>query len=336
MAEVRNILFTFDYELFLGRKSGSADKCVIEPTDKIIKILSAYGAKGIFFIDTAWLIRLKEVSVNNHKAKNDYKKVADQLQNLLRQGHYVFNHLHPHWINAKYLVDDNQWDLDDQTHYRFSSLSNTARWQLFTQTTQILKEISDPIDPAYKSDGYRAGGWSIQPFSDFMPYFGQFGIKYEFSVMPGAKSITTSQHYDFTKATREEPYTFSSEPTEPAGNGFTEFPISHIEIGPIIGFCNKVLLKILHWRGIKSSGDGLSVSSRIIDSARKGEMLSIDLLTSVKLPSYLKHLRSHNYMHFISHPKMLTEHNLSTFDKFMKKAFSEFTIESDFRKMAVK
>src|ERR1700739_3552615 len=102
----KNILFTFDYELFLGKKSGSVNRCVLEPTQKLLAIFSEYKISGaIFFVDTTWLIRLKEVAFNNSAAKKDFEKIVEQLRDVVSRGHYVFPHLHPHWINASYLPE---------------------------------------------------------------------------------------------------------------------------------------------------------------------------------------------------------------------------------------
>ena len=50
----KNILLTFDYELFLGSRSGTVDNCLIIPTSKILEVLKRHGAKAVFFIDTSY------------------------------------------------------------------------------------------------------------------------------------------------------------------------------------------------------------------------------------------------------------------------------------------
>ena len=47
----KNILLTFDYELFLGHISGSVNDCLILPTNKILSILSDQNIKhSMFFV----------------------------------------------------------------------------------------------------------------------------------------------------------------------------------------------------------------------------------------------------------------------------------------------
>ena len=63
------------------------------------------------------------------------------------------------------------------------------------------------------------------------------------------------------------------------------------------------------------------------------ERISIELMTVVKLGNYLRFLENSQYMHFISHPKMITNHNLAIFDKFLEKVFHKYSVETDFHLM---
>jgi hypothetical protein len=63
------------------------------------------------------------------------------------------------------------------------------------------------------------------------------------------------------------------------------------------------------------------------------ERIAVELLTKAKLSTYLDFFHKNNYMQFISHPKMLTQHNHKMFDRFLKSAFSASEIETDFKKM---
>jgi hypothetical protein len=335
MQQSKSILFTFDYELFLGSKSGSIAKCVIEPTQKVLDIFSHYKISAIFFIDTTWLLQLKEVAVNHPPAKKDYDIIVIQLQRIAQSRHRVFPHIHPHWLDAVYKTDTNQWQLNNYSKYRFHSLDNNQREQLFTESINLLKDLIAPVKSVYPINGYRAGGWSIQPFEDFKPHFERHGIKYDFSVLPGKKNISGAQQYDFSDINTTIPYSFRNNVSVPGSGSFIEFPISTLSISSFGQFVNKVLLKYLWWTNDRSSGDGRGIvnesSENVADS--NTEMIAIELLTSVKLPQYLNFLAHNNYMQFIAHPKMLSMHNINTFARFIKKAFALYSIETDFEKM---
>lgn len=53
-----NIFFTFDYELFLGNLSGSPERCVIRPTEALMRIAATHGVRFVFFVDSGYLARL--------------------------------------------------------------------------------------------------------------------------------------------------------------------------------------------------------------------------------------------------------------------------------------
>ena len=42
-------------------------------------------------------------------------------------GHYVFNHIHPHWVDAVYDEQKNEWTLLNDSKYAFESLTEQER-----------------------------------------------------------------------------------------------------------------------------------------------------------------------------------------------------------------
>jgi hypothetical protein len=322
----KQILLTFDYEPFLGKRSGTADKCIIEPTNALRLILNKYNAKAVFFVDVLFL----QKAAAYPELKNDYQKTVNQLLDLYKEGHYIFPHIHPHWLDAVYIKENNQFDLSNLSRYSLSSFPANEVDNLFRKAVGFLKEIGI----SYSLWGYRAGGWCIQPFSLFKNAFNENNILYEFSVLPGHKNESADQHFDFSGITKDTPYFFSDAVESPDANGvFTEFPISTISFDPFTEFRDKLLRKYLWKTGDRGWGDGLSAHTAALKTnAQKKEMISIDVLTSAKLGAYKKYLNVFNYMHWISHPKMFTKHGLKTFDRFLAEAERRFELEFDFKK----
>lgn len=341
----KNILFTFDYELFLGKRSGSVDNCLIKPTDLLTAIFKKYEIKHtVFFVDTVYFTRLSELAQTNPVAKEDWNKIKKQLQDLLKLGHYLFPHIHPHWLNAVYLDELNQWDLSDNHRYRFHTLTPIDKEVVFRKSFQILQEITSPFFESYPIDSYRAGGWCIQPFEDFKPFFQHYKIKNDFSVLPMMENFSEFQYYDFTNVPEKNVYCFENDVSIEKGNGnFVEYSISSIPISSLTKFLNRVWLKYLWNTNNKSIGDGLSAESNLLSDdlplAREGtqhyELPSIELMNSITLFSFLNHLKQNNYLHFISHPKMFSRHNIHIFEKFCRKIFSNYEVETDFRKIII-
>ena len=62
------------------------------------------------------------------------------------------------------------------------------------------------------------------------------------------------------------------------------------------------------------------------------ERVAIELLSLPKLGDYLQFFDDNQYMHFISHPKMLTRHNIKMFGRFLDHAYKRHKIETDFKR----
>lgn len=327
MKVTKNILLTFDYEPFLGKRTGSAQKCMIEPTNALLAILDKYNAKAIFFVDVLYLVNLKNVSELNE----DYEIVKNQMTSLCKNGHYVFPHIHPHWMDASYLKEKGEFDLSNLSNYSLAKLDISKVKELFEKSIRFLNEIGI----SYSKYGYRAGGWCIQPFSSYKEIFLNNNIVFEFSVLPGYKNESETQAFDFSSVVKDSPYFFSNEVEIPDINGlFIEFPISTIPLNKLILFKDKLIRKYLWKKGDRGWGDGLSAhTAGLKTNLNNREMVSLDVLNIAKLGLYKKYIKAENYMQWISHPKMFTKHGLKNFDQFLKYSHSNFKIEYDFNNM---
>ncbi len=343
MKTKKQLLLTFDYELFLGKKSGSVSQCCIEPTALLLALMKKYDLKGVFFVDTSYLVTLQNYIQNpntdpktKQNLQTDFNAIAQQLTQMHTQGHSVFPHIHPHWLDANYDPTTHFWQLNNTQKYRFNALDQTQKNTLFEQSIQILKQI---LGQNACIDAYRAGGWCIQPFADFKPFFEQSNIKYDMSVLRNLKNMTTAQYYDFTQIPQKNIYHFENDVCTENQNGkFKQLSISTLNINKKIIFLNKIFEKVNSKLGNRSFGNGIGVESKPLEPSTTEvqkiaslEMVSAELLNALKLPIYKHFLDRNEYMHFISHPKMLTKHNLYCLDTFLNYATKKYQIKTNFR-----
>jgi peptidoglycan/xylan/chitin deacetylase (PgdA/CDA1 family) len=341
----KRLLLTYDYELFLGPRSGALETALLGPARKTLDLLNRYGVKGIFFVDTTYLARLAENRDRHEASARDFEGLRKQLREAVAGGHDVFPHIHPHWLDAHYLPAENEWALGDVRRYRFHACAPEERARLFAQSMEALREAL--AGTGYAPDGFRAGGWCLQPFSDFREFFLEHGIRYDMTVLPGMYSFTDAQYFDFTAAPEKEIYRFDGdECTEEPNGPFVQFAISTLRIGPAARILNRL------WNGFaaRAYGDnawlrGSGYASKPLPGApapkRPGydilegrrERIAVELLSPFKLRAYKKFLREHDYMHFISHPKMITEAHHRYFEAFLRHATETYALETDFRKM---
>ena len=120
MFKKKKIILSYDYELFFGDKSGTVIKSIIEPTNALLDAMDSVDAKGNFFVDWMMIKCIKEA--NTELTDIDYGLLVGQLHDMLRRGHRIELHIHPHWVDAKY-KGDGTWDFSNFQHYSLNSFS---------------------------------------------------------------------------------------------------------------------------------------------------------------------------------------------------------------------
>ena len=335
------MLFTFDYELFLGSNSGSVKNCLINPTYKLLSVLEKYNHTSIFFVDLTYLIRLHEIKEKYEKAQNDWTMIEDQVNKISSLGHCVFHHVHPHWLDAVYVPESNKWNLSDKSRFSLDKLLDVEIDELFIKCNKILSNFNLKTP----SIGYRAGGLYVQPFSRVKKQFMKYGIKYDFSVLKGAHSHSSNGKYafDFTKCPDELIYSFRDRVTEKNTKGeFVEIALEQVELNGL-----RKILNGLHYRLNKNKanhkiyGDGVSSGNTINNRAKKSlseylnvrETISIELMNPFRNGLYFNSLKKSSFQHFISHPKLISDYNLQQFDSYLNKTTKKFTLVTDFIKI---
>jgi len=337
----KTVLFTFDYELFLGDRSGQPKDCVIDPTNCLLQLLGNFNFKGVFFVDTVYLMRLEEIAKVYEAASRDLSTIQQQLEEIVRQGHAIFPHIHAHWLDAVYDSEGNEWSLKDTRYYQFASLDIDRQTLLFDRSMQIIRSVTNKFPGHPEIDSYRAGGWSIQPFSHFKPHFLRYGITQEWSVIPGKYHFSSAHFFDFRKAPFGLPtYRFKEDPCEQDKSGyFTEWTISTLSLTPFEKWVNFKVSGLLRRLGKKKPMKGATVSSVTKeegDSYQQGNIsrvtASFEGLNPFMLRKYLSAIRKETYFHFISHPKLLSSFEFSMIEKLFASLKKKNSIQTDFRK----
>lgn len=239
---MKRIILSFDYELFFGDVSGTVQKTLIEPTNILLDSMDAVGFKGSFFVD--WLM-LKYINLEDDiHCKNDYLLIINQLKDIIRRGHRIELHIHPHWIDAKY-KGDGFWDFSDFRNYSLPKLPQSYVTELIVNGKDYLELIAREVDPNYKIVAFRAGGWCVKPFVKLQEGFLKAGILIDSSVMPGVEITTDYSYCNFLsiKSPSKGYYSFTEEPDMPSAQGrFLEVPISSSKRS----FISKIIGKISH------------------------------------------------------------------------------------------
>jgi len=202
------IILTVDYEVF-GNGSGCVDRCVIDPSERMMQLCEKYNAKMTFFVDVCEYLAFKKVKESN-KFKDGFdpaQKIDEQLKDIVKRGHDVQLHLHPQWLDYKYLGNNN-WKLNIK-YWRLPNvklLGENAIYNLFKNGKDCLEGIIKKIKPDYCCNVFRAGALCIQPEEEILKVMHQLNFKIDSTVIAGMKFNDGTTFYDFTNAMDELPH----------------------------------------------------------------------------------------------------------------------------------
>lgn len=311
------IMLTFDYELFLGGRSGTAEKCIITPTREILKRIRAHGATALFFVDATYLALLESSDAQT------YASITSQIEEMVGAGCEVGFHLHPHWLDAE-KVDAGAWSLENTHKYRLHALEEDELRRVFRESFASLNRAVGRASSSYRINTFRAGGWCLQPFAALRNSFEELGIEYDFSVTPGFyKNNLPAHFYDYRHAPKDrEVWRFTDDPCVPQNDGsFIEVPVTAFR-----ATLSSLVLNKLRLRGQCIFGDGFGVGgARLSDLAGKmltGDglrQLTLDMCSRELLESSLRKTEGCALRVFASHPKIMSHSSIDNLELLLQR-----------------
>lgn len=307
----KKILLTFDYELFFGSNSGTFEKSMYEPTEKILDICKTYDVNVTFFIDILYYEKLYLEGLKD--TANQFKI---QLKRMIDEGHRVELHLHPHWLDA--IWQDDQWHFPTYRYYRLHALPQKLMEETFNNAYNLLQNICSEIDPNYKVLAYRAGGWCIQPFELLHNLFLSNNLFIDSSVAYGMQGKSDTHVFDFTTIPNKSFYNYSYNVDQIDKEGpFLEVPISVYQVTLFNKIMRKIKKKIFPSL-FKQFGDGSAISFKTVKSYfNKYEMISLESLSYRKICAIID-TYEHDIINVISHPKGMSKYSFAVFEKLLQ------------------
>lgn len=316
-----NIILTFDYEIFFGEKSGTFKNCIFRPVEKLREIMNKNEIKGIFFIDILYYIKLLDVP----ELVEEASLMEKQIKDLVKDGHRVELHLHPHWINSNY--NEGKWEFK-YNKYRFDQLTLEEREKIFEVGFKTLEKLAKSIDESYELKGYRAGGWCIQPFENFYPYFKKYKLIYDSSVIEQFKIKGEGHDVNFASISKKDIYKFSKEIEKEEIDGeFTEYKISYYYCNFLEKCINKILKLFI---SDKNYGDGVPMTvnnsrgiiTKVLEKIKGNNTIySLEGKTNVYFLLYKLSQEQRKNIVFLSHPKGMNNYGIKIIKKLKKEGY---------------
>lgn len=311
-----NIFLTFDYELFFGHPTGSAEKCILSPTRELIRIADKHQVRFTFFVDIGYIIQLEKWSTKFEHLKVDLENIIGQLKVLKEKGHDLQLHIHPHWETAHY--ENGEWRFDMRGNYKLADFKDDQVEEIVNSYKSKLEEING--EPVY---GFRAGGWCLQPFDRFKSIFQNAGIRIDSTVFQGAHMKTDHYYFDFRGAPNKGRYRFEDNLCEENEAGtFLELPIGGYRYSPFFFWQLYILGRLLPRRH-KMLGDGnfISQGGKKYESLRKPiwDHVSCDGYYASKLNTITEKFygQKRSDLVIIGHPKSMTQYSLEKIDDYI-------------------
>ena len=222
-----DVILSIDYEIF-GNGSGDLIKCLIQPTENILRIAENYNIPITIMFEIAeyWAFENEK-----ERMSKPYQEIIDkQITNAIKKNHDVQLHLHPQWINYTYDKQNDHWILD-LTKWRTSSLTYEELVGVFTKSKEYLEKWLRNYDSSYECNVFRAGGWSIQPEKDVLLALTESGFKIDSTVALDKYFYGDYSRYDFRDFPRK-PFWYVKENLKTSENsGILELPILTNKIG---------------------------------------------------------------------------------------------------------
>ena len=200
---IAKVFLTADYELF-GNGTGCIHQCLLNPAERMMATAEESSARVTFFVDVLEVMAFEKAEQAGHYigVKDAAERIRNQLTDTVRRGHDVQLHLHPQWIDARW-VPGFGWELN-MDYWRIGGLATHIGQDRLESVVaggvDWLESLLKPFDPAYRCRSFRAGAWSIQPEADVLSALRRSGIVIDTTVAPGCFARGQHTWFDFRDA----------------------------------------------------------------------------------------------------------------------------------------
>lgn len=304
-----------DYELFFQR-SGSIEKCLVEPSENLVRFAEKRGIKITFFVDAGMICRMQELSSTSPTLQKELSQVKVHVESLASKGHEIGLHVHPHWEDTRRLGD--RWDFAG-SRYQLRDFTDEEISDIFSRYTRALNDLCDGAVSTY-----RAGGFCVEPFQRISAALRNEGIWVDSSVVPGALLKDPEKGFNFSQVPDLPFWSFDESPLTQVGNGsFLEVAITP-QVLPFFHYWGRAWDRMLKRQPASVIGDGSSkaigryeVLRRLSGSGRTSE-LSIDAPKAGGLTSGKLTRQKRQIWQIMGHPKLLGRPSFEALELFLE------------------
>jgi hypothetical protein len=313
-ADLPVMVLSQDYELFFG-KSGTIEKCLFEPTDKLVAWAKGRNVPITFYVDAGMLVAMEREAKREPSLAKDLSQVKSHVESLAQQGHEIGLHIHPHWEDTGRV--SGAWDFA-RTRYKLDDFRDDEIADIVSRYAGVLNDLCDG-----DVTSYRAGGFCVEPFGRLRPHLEMVGIDTDSSVVPGLAIEDPEKGVRFRSSLDRPWWYFSASPTQPEEHGaWVEVPITP-QVLPFFHYWGRALDRVLKRQPPTVSGDGSSkrigqreILRRLAGWGRTSE-LSSDAAKAAQLETGHVSKQMRDVWHIMGHPKLVGDVSITALEKFI-------------------
>ncbi|NUO79285.1 hypothetical protein HUU05_04345 [candidate division KSB1 bacterium] len=193
------LLLTDDWEL-RGDGSGDMRALQFENIRKLIDIYERYGMRGTFMVEVMQQLRHLEFGERHSELKALAWEWEEVVREVYRRGHDVQLHVHPQWLDARYVKGI--WQLSR----KWSILDFTAAQMraMLRECKRYLENLLRAEHPTYECVLFRSGAWCAAPNDHLMSLLADIGIRFDLSIVSGLCYDLEAVRLDYREV--EEPF----------------------------------------------------------------------------------------------------------------------------------
>lgn len=174
-----SILLHDDWEL-RGDGSGNVAELQYLPSVFLMDLCEKLNINMTFMVDVAQ--QLSFIDYQQHPEVKIQRELWDNTVRLMKhRGFDVQLHLHPQWLNAKYV--DKTFQLSNK--WNIGIYGSTEQTDLVNKSVLYLNNLLLPVDSGYRVHSFKPGAWGIQPSKDILKTLSNAGIKIVLGVRKG-------------------------------------------------------------------------------------------------------------------------------------------------------
>jgi hypothetical protein len=203
------ILYSADYEIFLGKNYLSEREVLLRPTSDLLATCREIGIHTTLFVDTCCMRRYRQLGLHDFP-----ESAEEQIREAVSDGHDIQTHLHPHWLATDFHKSGNLFDparflLGRSSDDPGECLKIISRY--LGDSRDYLSDLVRPVDRSYQCMAFRAGGYGLQPNAPIIVQaLHDSGYTIDSSIVPGLVSKTVVNEIDYRDVPRRANYWLSA------------------------------------------------------------------------------------------------------------------------------